>query len=421
MINESMNHHHPSNATGNGNENTSARKGRKIHESERGANEMMIGHSIRDGSVWRSLGFGRRRAGDTEELEMGKNGTRPTTADTLVASEDMEGSYASDGCQDEESGVIRSGPVIGGDAAAAAAMERRNPINPPDAINLNLDADDPIQTFDNYNAAAAAASNAADNEIIEVPRGRRERINITNNTRIGPLSRTRSGSSLMLTTPRIGMERSSLAGTITPPRGLNSSPLPTTIISPLPPIFPYSPPPPPASRSRPRTAPTMTTTTTTNIASSTSYPPVPPPPLPSLGSRPSTADNSIRHHRLDSIRATSGTTGTTTTTTTTTTSSPTVHRPGHHHRTPPRTRESSPSRSVRFVDGESGGGGGSGSGKTVLVVEIPPPTPSIPSRSSSFYRDRDRQEGRTTWVQVDKEEGSRTLNATVSKSRPPTR
>ena len=405
MINESMNHHHPSNATGNGNENTRARTGRKIHELERGASEMMMGHSMRDGSVWRNLGFGRRRTGGSEELEMRRDRTRPTTADTLVASEDMEGSCVSDACQDEESGVIRSGPAIGGDAATTTPQERRNPINPPDAINLNLDADDPhpIQTFDDYNASP---SNAADNEITEVPRGRRERININNNTRIRPLSRTMSGSSLILTTttPRIGMEGSSLAGTITPPRGLNSSPLPTTMISPLPPIFPYSPPP-ATSRSRPMTAPTMTMTTTT-IASSTSYPPAPPPPppLPSLTSRPRTADNSIQHHRLDSIRATSGTTTTT------------VHRQGHH-RTPPRTRESSPSRSVRFVDG--GSGSGSGSGKTVLVVEIPPPTPSsIPSRSSSFYRDR--QDGRTTLV-VDKEEGSRSLNATVSTSRPPTR
>ena len=84
--------------------------------------------------------------GGSEELEMGKNRTRPTKADTH---EDMEGSCVSDACQDEESGVIRSGPAIGG---GAAARERRNPINPPDAINLNLEADDPhhpIQTFDN--------------------------------------------------------------------------------------------------------------------------------------------------------------------------------------------------------------------------------------------------------------------------------
>ena len=52
MINESMNHHHP---TGNGNESMSVRTGRKIHELERGASKMMMSHSMRDGSVWRNL------------------------------------------------------------------------------------------------------------------------------------------------------------------------------------------------------------------------------------------------------------------------------------------------------------------------------------------------------------------------------
>ena len=150
---------------------------------------------------------------------------------------------------------------------------------------------------------------------------------------------------------------------------------------------------------RPGTAPTSPTTWTTG------YPPLP------IPSRPGTADStvSIQHHRLDSIRANGS-------------------RP---------TRDSSPSRSVRFVVGENGGPIGNvvvgASGISTVngnnrgrKVDVPPPLPQAPilSRSSSFYRERDGN-GRTA---VDNliEEGGPDLNVGSGSdsrfaSRPPTR
>ena len=161
MINEPTNHHPSGNE--NENENTSSWTGRKIHELSKGASEM--GHLMRGGGggVWRNLGFGRRRTGGDatsdiatatskgdggEELEMGKNGKRPTTADTLVADEDMEGPWVSDARQDEEGGVIvtptlepGTGSTTGGDAGqtmpvSSIPQERTHPISQPDAVNV---------------------------------------------------------------------------------------------------------------------------------------------------------------------------------------------------------------------------------------------------------------------------------------------
>jgi len=232
---------------------------------------------------------------------------------------------------------------------------------PDNTVNLNLDTDYPVHDdydFDDGN-------NNADNEILEVPRGRENNFRMSTNR----LPRTMSGSSLA-SDPVLGMGRI--------PRGLSSTP-PSTISprsSILPPIFPspniplsHSPHSQPGSRSRPRTAPS-------HLAS-----------VPT--SRPGTGDStgSIRHYRLDSIRGTT---------------IPHGHVQGH--RTPP-TRDSSPSRSVRFVDyvdGESGhvgpfgsvsgssGNGNDNEGKKVPVVDIPTPLPTnslSSSRSSSFYRD----------------------------------
>jgi len=139
-------------------------------------------------------------------------------------------------------------------------------------------------------------------EFNKVPRGRE---NMNQNTR-----RTMTGSSLMMN-PR---SRTNLAG------------IPVSSSAILSPVFP--------SPTRPRTAPASPT-----ISSSP------------LASRPGTAD-SIRHHRLDSIRAS-----------------------GQGHRTP--TRESSPSRhSVRFVEHHGGDSNGpirdSNGGKNVVVLELPP-------------------------------------------------
>jgi len=407
VIDESPNHRTNENA------GTTLWTGRKLHEPERGAEE--VGHSMRDG-VWRTFNLGRRRGGDSgdggiaargggEEVEM-ENRTRmrrPTTADTLVADENIDGHPAPDGSRypREEGDVAASastptpapGPVIGGDtgdttaaapvesdSSAEAPRERRHkrrsrsltrlpsridqnqqaflggnrhplkitPTDPPDTVNLNLDTDDPVQFYDDYDYDVANASNA-DNKITEVPRGRKGRLGMTTT-----MPRTMSGSSL-----------------------IPSSALLPAFSSPTMPLQ-YSPHLPPASYSRPRTAPTSPTTPTTTISPSTT-------PVVSIpNSRPATADGngSIRHHRLDSILASS-----------------TTHLRQGHLRTP--TRESSPSRSVRFidyVDGESGyvgpsgpvrdsnGGGSTGNGgRTVLTVEIPPP----PSRSYSFSKDKD--------------------------------
>ncbi|KAF8812044.1 hypothetical protein BYT27DRAFT_7183207 [Phlegmacium glaucopus] len=450
---------------------TSSWTGRKLHELERGAEE--IGQSMRDHGVWKNLGFGRRRSGgggsgsgaSTPVAASGSGGElvemanrtrtgRPTTADTLVADEDIDGPGVSEDSHysQEAGGVVASTstpvlvpePTIGntGDTTAVAAAaapvpsdpsakaprERKNkrrsvsltrlpssrtsqnqqapplvghrrPLKttPADTVNLNLDSDYPVQYYDDYDSDTARASNA-DNEITEVSRGRAGRLGMNPNTTT-PSLRTTSGSYPTLN-PRLGMGRTSAT-----PTGISSStPISPSILLPIltsstiPPLQ-YSPHLPPTSRSRPRTAPTSPTSSSTTISLSTGYAT----PLASSTpiSRPGTADsnNSIRHHRLNSIRA-----------------GGTAH-PRQGHRTP--TRESSPSRSVRFIDyadGESGyvgpqgpvrdGGSGSG-GRTILVVEIPPPTPSIP-KSYSFSKDKDG--GGRTLVDSPVEE-ERSLNA----------
>ena len=443
---------------------TTSWTGRKLPEPERETEEM--GHSMRDG-VWRTFNIGRRHGGGSGaggiparggEMEDRTRMRRPTTADTLVADENIDRHSVSAGSHySQEEGAIAAAPApetaTGGDtgdttpaavavtggSSAQAPRERRNkrrsssltrlpsrigqnqqaplgrdrrPLKitstgPPDIVNLNSDTHYPVQFYDNDDSDAANTSNA-DNGIAEVPRGREGRLGMNKNTTRMP--RTMSGSSLTLN-PGLGMLRTS-AGTTTP-TGLSSSP--TTPLQ----GSPYLP---PATRSRPRTAPTSPTTSTTTISASTA-------PLASIPiSRPATADSNslIRHHRLDSILASS-----------------TAHLRQGHHRTP--TRESSPSRSVRFidyVDGESGyvgpsgpirdsnGGGSNGSagngGRTVLAVEIPPPFPSIP-RSYSFCKDKDGNgngngNGKTLVDSPVEEEGP--LNAaasTISASRPLTR
>ena len=212
---------------------------------------------------------------------------------------------------------------------------------PNTTVNLNLDSHYPDDCDPD------AANKNGDNEIIEVPRGREGRLG--GNELVPVFRRTMSN-------PKLGTGRS--------PAGLYSTPPGSSILAPIssyPTVpLPYSSHLPPTSRSRPGTAPTNSTT-----SSSTNYPP----PLP-ICSRPGTGDStvSVRHQRLDPIR-TSGR----------------------------RTRESSPSRSVRFVDRENGPFGSVGTtansngtgGRKVVVVEIPPPVPHIPSRSSSFYKEKD--------------------------------
>jgi hypothetical protein len=366
--------------------------GKKRRDLEKG---LPMGVGVMGFHLWK-----RRIAGATSARDADDKMMRPTTADTLVAHDERE--------DPEEAGVaIESGPGLAiGDTAdtttSGPALEtqehkiRSSSLShlPPQnqearsrriyqtdtTVDLNSDTDYPVQVhlyddydFDNDN-------NNVDNEILEIPRGREGYLGMSTNELSHAFRRTMSGSSLV-SGPVLGMGRMAEIS-----RGQSSTPPPSTIShrsSILPHIFPsqnipplsYSPHSQPGSRSRPRTAPPTAFMATTIIS---------PSPLASAPtSRPGTSDSagpgSIRYHRLDSIRGA--------------TTIPQGHIQGH--RTPP-TRDSSPSRSVRFVDyvdGESGhvgpfgstsGNGNDNQGRKTPIVDIPPP---MPSRSSSFYRD----------------------------------
>ena len=364
-----------------------------------------------------------------------KRTTRPTTADTLVAAPHDEKD------NEEKPGILlESSRPDTADTTASALEQPQNEEEPPSRriswtpqpLNLNSDdADYPVHLYDDDDSDNNNGNDNDNNEIQEVPRGREGRGRFGMST---SSSRLPSGSSLV----SLGMGRMAEN-----PRRLSSTPPPPPPISPIL-LTPISssmniPSLPNSSnstgggtRSRPRTAPTTTTATTT----------ISPSPLAAASapaSRPGTGDSTvgvgpIRHHRLDSIRGAAAATI------------------PHHiqgHRTPP-TRDSSPSRSVRFVDyvdGESGhvgplgpvagnsssGGGGVGGGgnlpvndnegRVVTVVEIPPPTPS---RSSSFTKKNTRN-GRTLvggGLEGEEEPDvseSVSGSGSVPTSRPPTR
>ena len=377
---------------------------KKHRDLEKGAEGM--GHSMRDGVM--GFHFGKRRtAGATSAGDVDDRTTRPTTADTLVVNEERDRPWGVDDPEKKAGVAAESGSeqALGDTADATAsgpaletqehriasrslsrlppqnqlALSRRIAQAPDTTVNLNLDTDYPVHHYDDYDSENG--NNNADNEIIEVPRGRKDRLGMTTNDLPPAFRRTMSGSSLV-SDPVLGMGRKSEI-----PRGISSTPPPTFAprSSILPPLFPssniplsYSPHSQPGSRSRPRTAPTGSMPTAT----------ISPSPLASVPtSRPGTGDStgSIRHYRLESIRGS--------------TTIPHGHVQGH--RTPP-TRDSSPSRSVRFVDyvdGESGyvgpfgpvgGNSGNGSdneGRKVAVVDSIPPQLHTSSRSSSFYRD----------------------------------
>ena len=332
---------------------------KKRRDLEKGAEKM--GHSMRVGVMGFHLGK-RRTAGTTSAREADDRTMRPTTADTLVAQEERDKPWVLDAIYytEEKTGVATesgagltmgdtadttaSGPTLEAQERkiSSSSLSRLPPQNqealsrkisqtPDTTVNLNLDTDYPVHIYDDYDADND--NNNADNEILEVPRGREGHMGMSTNGLPPAVRRTMSGSSL--SGPVLGM---GLMSEIS--RGLSSTPPPiSTRSSILPPIFPslniplsHSPHSQLSSRSRPRTAPTVFTTT------------ISPSPLASVPtSRPGTGDStgSIRHHRLDSIRGT------------------TIPH-GQGHRTPP-TRDSSPSRSVRFVDyvdGESGHVGG---------------------------------------------------------------
>ena len=321
-----------------------------------------MGHSMRD-SVYKGLHLGRRRTAGTASARDTDNRTmRPTTADTLVA---KDGPWVSDASHYPAEGGVSAAsqpdlamgdngePTLG--ERMISSSSRRLPhspsqqeisldgnhrprtitqTSPPDtAVNLNFDTDHPVQIYDDYDSDVG--NNNANNEIMEVPRGREGSQ--------PALRRTMSGPSLV-SSPELGIGgRSETPRGPSPPAISSRSPI-------LPPIFPspniphsYS----PQSqlyRTRPRTAPA---TPTSMITATTTIAGYSPSPLASVStSIPGAGDStgSIRHHRLDFIRASD----------TTTTAPAHGHRPGY--RTPP-TRDSSPSRSVRFaddVDGESG-------------------------------------------------------------------
>ena len=320
---------------------------KRNRDLERGSEE--IGHSMRD-NVYRSLHLGRRLAtGAASATDSDDRTTRPTTADTLVAHEEYDEPWVSDASRYPEDGGV-SGPGLDTRDTIASAQgedkrgfslsmhlppsqgQQEAPLDennrsgttqathtsPPDTtVNLNLY---PVRVHNDSNVG----NNNADNEIVEVPRGRKGRPGM-----LPPaFRRTISGFSLVSS----GMGRS------------ETSRIPGR--SSIPPIFPppnmpltYSPHSQP-SRARQRTAPpTPTSMVETTVVAN--YPPSSPTFVPT--SRPGTAESvgSIRHHRLDSIRAS-------------------THGHGRGHRTPP-TRDSSPSRSVRFVDGVDGETGHVGS------------------------------------------------------------
>jgi hypothetical protein len=366
----------------------SDKKGRDL---EKGDDE--TGHLVRIGVMGRHLGK-RRTAGATSADD---KTTRPLTADTLVAHEEP--------CREENAGVAAEpGPEHKMSSSSLSrlpyqnqkALSRKISQTPDTTVNLNLDTDYPVPLYDDYDS-----DDGNDNEILEVPRGREGRPRMS--TKGLP-----SGSSLV-SSPVLGRMAEFPRGLpSTPPRTISPrssilSPISPSLKTPLPP----SPNSPPGSRSRPWTAPSAFTGTATTTISPSPLASAPP-------SRPGTGDSTgpIRHHRLDSIRSTTV---------------PSRHVQGH--RTPP-TRDSSPSRSVRFVDyvdGESGHvglfGGNSNrndnEGRTVAVVDIPPP---LSSRSSSFYNGN----GRTlVGSPVEGEEQPAMLAsdsvATRVASRPPTR
>ena len=344
MIDESPKHH--TNVNGAGNVRTTSWTGKKLHEMERGAEEM--GHSVIDRVWWGLSNLGKRgRSGDgagdaatrsaggsgaETEMEMETRKRRPTTADTLVADNHVNGSW-------RETQVVppEQGPVTGGDTgdtkAPVAPRERKDrgrsgsltgqptqlgqessfdgnhrssTTSPPNAsVNLNLD---PIQAYEDV---AANDTTNTDNELSRGHEGRSE-------------------TSIPASNPRLGMGKTSAGtkGSTTPPVS-PSSILPPILSSPtVPPSYsPHSQP--SALRSRPETPVPAAPATSMSISPSTTA--CPPPILTSMPiSGPATAD-SIRHDRLDSIRA--GDTAQT-----------------HHGRGQTPTRESSLSRSVRFVD-----------------------------------------------------------------------
>ena len=409
------------------------------------------GRPMRVGVMGFHLGK-RRTAGVTSSRDADDSRTmRPTTADTLVAHEerDVEGKA---GVSAAESGPgLAMGDTADSTTASGPAQEnkirstrsslirlppqaqetpsRMISQTPDNTVNLNLDTDYyPIHDDCDFDNDGTNNNHEADNEILEVPRGREDNRHLRMST--NGLPRTMSGSSSLVSDPVLGTGRISSSST-PPPPPTNISPRSSSI---LPPIFP-SPNIPlshsphsqlvPGSRSRPRTAPTTTTSSSTGFMST-----APSSPLASVPpSRPGTGDSStgsIRHHRLDSIRGAA-------------TSIPHGHVQGHHRSTPPPTRDSSPSRSVRFVDyvdGESGhvgpfgpvisGSSGNGNGnqdnegKKMPVVDIPAATPlpsslSNSSRSSSFYGN-----GRTLLGGMEGEGLGPAVSAPAT-TRPPTR
>ena len=405
---------------------------KKRRDLKKGTEEME--NSMRDEVKGFHLGK-RRTAGATTAKDADNRTTRPPTADTLVAHEERDESSVLDPIYYSEKADVaaESGPGQSmGDTADTTtsgpletqehkirsssfnrllpqkqeALSRRITQTPDTTVNLNLDTDYPVHLYDDYDSDNG---NNADNEILEVPRGREGRLGMSTNELRPAFRRTMSGSSLVsgpvLGTGRIAEIPRGLSSTPSPPLSPRSSILLPSLNIP----HSYSPHSQPGSRSRPRTAPTVSMTTTTMSPS---------PLAPVSTSRPGTGDStgSIRHHRLDSIRSTT---------------IPHGHVKGH--RTPP-TRDSSPSRSVRFVDyvdgecghvgpfgpvGGSSGNGNDNEGRKVPVLDIPP---LLSSRSSSFYRD-----GRTLVGSPAEGEGlasavtASSSAATTVASRPPTR
>ena len=194
--------------------------GKKRRDLEKGAEEM--GHSMRVGVMGFHLGK-RRTAGATSTTDADDRTTRPTTADTLVAYEGRDKPCVLDAIDypEETAGVaaesgsgVTTGDTVTADTTASGpaletkehkirssllhqnqeALSRKISRTPDNTVNLNLDTDY-YPVHDDYNSDNG--NNNADNEILEIPRGREGHLGISTNELPPAVRRTVSGSSLV--------------------------------------------------------------------------------------------------------------------------------------------------------------------------------------------------------------------------------
>ena len=130
---------------------------KKLYELERGVGG--IGHSIKDG-VLRGLHLGRR--GTADETELGdRDETRPTTADTFAV--EKPGAASTSHFEDSVAASSVQAPISGPEPTVDSI------------VNLNLDS---VHNYD-----SDVSNDNGDNEITEVPRGRRKSRRMLNSSK----------------------------------------------------------------------------------------------------------------------------------------------------------------------------------------------------------------------------------------------